>query len=102
MSTSELEHIPTDERNGADRCWIWRDSYHYPKVSFSKPDPKVHPSVEYMRVLQRHEVEKLANDAGGVDTQQLINSLQRTIEGQRKHIAELNRRLQEHGDRSDD
>lgn len=76
-----------DERSGADRCWIWRDSFHYPKVSFAKPDPKVHPSVEYMRVLSRQEVDKIAGE--GVDVQQYINSLLRTIEGQRRHIGRL-------------
>jgi predicted adenine nucleotide alpha hydrolase (AANH) superfamily ATPase len=50
-----------DERNGADRCWIWRDSFHYPQVSFARPDPKVHPSVEYMRVLSRAKVENTSS-----------------------------------------
>jgi hypothetical protein len=46
-------------------------------------------AVEFMRVLSRQEVDKLANDAEGVDAMQWINSLLRTIEGQRKHIARL-------------
>ena len=81
-----------DERSGADRCWIWRDQMHYPRVSFTKPD-KIHPSVEYMRVLSRHEVEKLAFGDEGVDAMQLINSLHRTIDGQRRHIARLQEKL---------
>jgi len=82
-----------DERSGADRCWIWRDSQHYPHVAFTKPE-KIHPSVEYMRVLTRGEVERLANDTEGVDAMQMINSLHRTIEGQRKHIKRLQEQLQ--------
>ncbi len=53
---------------------------------------------EYMRVLSRQEVDELAGE--GVDTQQYINSLRRTIEGQRKHIASLERRCREY--RGDD
>ena len=86
---TEDQQAKRDERTSAERCWIWRNAFHEPCVSFTKPDPKVHPSVEYMRVLSRQEVEKLANDFEGVNVQQYINSLMRTIEGQRKHIAQL-------------
>lgn len=83
-----------DERSGAPRCWIWRDSYHYPQVAFSKPDSKLYPTaVEYMRVLSRAEVEKLAFGEAGVDPMQLINSLHRTIDGQRREINSLKERL---------
>ncbi len=53
---------------------------------------------EYMRVLSRQEVEKLANGAEGVDALQWINSLLRTIEGQRQHIALMSRRIEEYRD----
>lgn len=86
--------LSTDERHGAERCWIWRNAFHEPCISSTRPDPKVHPSVEYMRVLSRQEVEKLASGEG-IDTQQYINSLLRTIEGQRKQIASMQRRVEE-------
>jgi hypothetical protein len=83
-----------DERTGAGRCWIYRDSYHYAQVSFSKPDAKLYPTaVEYMRVLSREEVEKLAFSEAGVDPMQLINSLHRTIDGQRRDINMLKEKL---------
>jgi hypothetical protein len=85
-----------DERSGAERCWIWRDSYHYPQVAFSKPDPKVRPSVEYMRVLSRDEVEKLAYSESGVDSMQLINSLHRTIDGQRREINRMRTEIEKY------
>lgn len=68
-------------------CWIWWEGRE-PRVGFTKPLPR-HNAVKYMRVLTREEVEKLANDREGVDTQQYLNSLLRTIEGQRTHIAKL-------------
>jgi len=78
-----------DERNGAERCWIYRDGYHYAQVTFTKPDPRLYPTaVEYMRVLSRHEVERQAADEG-VELQQLMNSLHRTVDGQRRHITSL-------------
>jgi hypothetical protein len=82
-----------DERTGADRCWIWRDHMHYPQVAFTKPD-RVHKAVEYMRVYSREEVERLADTEAGVDTQQLINSLYRTVDGQRREINRLKAKLE--------
>jgi hypothetical protein len=77
-----------DERNGAERCWIYRDGYHYAQVTFDRPDRRLYPNaVEYMRVLSRQEIEKIAGD--GVDVMQMVNSLHRTVEGQWKHIAKL-------------
>jgi hypothetical protein len=73
------------ERTVVDRVWIWPNERGGLCVSITKP-PESH-AVEYMRVLSRHEVEKLAGE--GVDVQQYINSLLRTIEGQRRHIARL-------------
>jgi hypothetical protein len=90
---SNEKRVARDERDGADRCWIWRDSMHYPRVSFSKPDPKIQPSVEYMRVLARAEVDRLAFGDEGVDAMQLINSLHRTIDGQRREINRLKEQL---------
>jgi len=91
---TEEKRSGRDERSGADRCWIYRDGYHYAQVSFTKPDTNLYPTaVEYMRVLSRQEVEKLANDFEGVNVQQYINSLRRTIEGQRRHIRELQSRI---------
>lgn len=72
-------------------CWIWWDEQRHAQVSFTKPLPR-HEAVEYMRVLSRKEVEKLANDEG-VDVQQLLNSYRRTIEGQKRHIATLEGQL---------
>jgi hypothetical protein len=75
-----------------DRVWVGRDAIGglmiYPKM----PDHR--QAVEYMRVLSRAEVDKLASYEG-VDTLQLINSLHRTIDGQRKHIARLQRENRE-------
>lgn len=68
------------------RCWIWWDEEHRAQVSFTKPLPR-HEAVEYMRVLSRQEVEKIAGE--GIDVQQYINSLLRQIEGQRRHIDRL-------------
>ena len=73
-----------DQRVG--RVWVWWEGRD-PRIGFTKPLPR-HQAVEYMRVLSREEVEKLAGGEG-VDTQQYINSLLRTIEGQRRHIETL-------------
>jgi hypothetical protein len=70
----------------ADRIWIYRDSLRAFQLALTKPAVTLEP-VEYMRVLSRQEVEKLAGD--GIDVQQYINSLLRTIEGQRRHIGKL-------------
>jgi hypothetical protein len=51
-----------------------------------RPSPD---AVEYMRVMARDEVEKLAFSEEGIDTQQLLNSYLRTIEGQRREIRRL-------------
>jgi hypothetical protein len=82
-----------DERSGADRCWIWRDGHHYAQVSFTRPDPKLHASVEYMRVLSRPEVERAASGEDGVDSMQLINSLHRRVENQLREINRLKAQL---------
>lgn len=78
------------ERTLPERVWVGQDAIGglmiYPKM----PDHR--QAVEYMRVLSRQEVEKLASDEG-VDPMQLINSLHRTIDGQRKHIAQLEARI---------
>ena len=92
---TEEQRAKRDERSGADRCWIYRDGYHYAQVTFTKPDKRLYPTaVEYMRVLSRQEVEQLANSEG-VDVMQMVNSQLRTIEGQRKHIATLQRKIEE-------
>ena len=75
-----------------DRVWVGRDAIGGLMIYPTRPDHG--QAVEYMRVLSRAEVEKLANDEG-VDSMQLINSLHRTIEGQRKHIARLQREARE-------
>lgn len=86
-----------DERSGAERCWIWRDSYHYPKVSFSKPDRQLYPgAVEYMRVLSRAEVERLAEGDDGCDTQQYMNSLHRRIENQLREINRMRTEIEKY------
>lgn len=80
----------TERTLPAERVWVFRDQSDVLRVKLTKPDPP-YQGVEYMRVLSRQEVDKLATE--GVDTQQYINSLLRTIEGQRKHITQLQGRL---------
>lgn len=82
-----------------DRAWMWRDAEHVPHWSFTKPDAAV-KSLEYMRVLSRQEVDKIAGE--GVDVQQYINSLLRTIEGQRKHIANLEKTVERYSEAMED
>jgi hypothetical protein len=74
-----------------ERLWVWKEGGRLCVCEGSRPDV-VPAATEYMRVLSREEVEKLASDEG-VDPMQLINSLYRTIEGQRRHIAQLQCRL---------
>jgi hypothetical protein len=81
-----------------DRVWVGRDAIGgllvYPKL----PDHR--QAAEYMRALTRPEVEKLAPE--GIDVQQYLNSLLRTIEGQRKHIARLQEQIRDaEGDKRD-
>jgi hypothetical protein len=90
---TEEQRPKRDERSAADRCWIYRDGFHYAQVTFAKPDARLYPTaVEYMRVMSRQEVEKLANSEG-VDVMQMVNSQLRTIEGQRREIRRLNEAL---------
>lgn len=77
--------VEPDRSRLIDRVWVWRSTLGVLRVSVTKP-PEIH-TIEYMRVLSRREVDTLAGD--GVDVQQYINSLLRTIEGQRRHIARL-------------
>jgi len=88
--TKPVESLSEDQRL-PDQCWIWRRPDHHLEVNFTKP-PDVHHAVKYMRVLSRDEVERQAAD-DGVDVQQMINSLRRTIEGQRREIRGLNEAL---------
>jgi len=88
--TKPVEVRSEDQR--VDRVWVWWEGRE-PRIGFTKPLPR-HNAVEYMRVLSREEVERQAAD-DGVDVQQLINSLRRTIEGQRHQIASMQRRIQE-------
>lgn len=78
---------PQGNKSTDDRLWIWLEQSGLPRVSFVKPQAPIKAD-EYMRVLPRQEVEKLASGEG-VDVQQLLNSYRRTIEGQRRHIASL-------------
>ena len=79
---------PTDPKAGLpDRVWVGRDAIGGLMIYWKMPDHR--QAVEFMRVLSRQEVDKLANDREGVDAGQWINSLLRTIEGQRRHIARL-------------
>lgn len=48
-----------------------------------------------MRVLNRAEVERLGKSDEGVDVQQQLNSMQRTIDGQRKTINRMARESNE-------
>jgi hypothetical protein len=83
MASNELPS--EDKRSMPDKVWVGRDAIGglmiYPRL----PDHR--QAIEYMRVLSRQEVDKIAGD--GIDVQQYINSLLRTIEGQRRHIARL-------------
>lgn len=85
--TDELRR--KDERSGAERCWIWRDSYHYAQVSFSKPDPKLHTSVEYVRVLSPKEWDARAFSMEGVDITQHLTRLHDKLEAQKREITRL-------------
>ena len=76
---------PSEEK-AVDRVWVWWEGRE-PRIGFTKPLPRYN-AVEYMRVLSRQEVEKLASSEG-VDVMQMVNSQLRTIEGQRRHIARL-------------
>lgn len=77
-------HRTEDPAN--EYVWVWWEGRE-PRIGFTKPLPR-HSAVKYMRVLTREEIDKLAGGEG-VDTQQYINSLLRTIEGQRRHIGRL-------------
>lgn len=80
------------ERTLPERVWVGQDAIGGLMIYPRRPHPADNQAVEYMRVLSRQEVEKLASDEG-VDPMQLINSLHRTIDGQRKHIAQLEARI---------
>lgn len=92
-STTNTNKLP-------DRVWVGRDAIGGLMIYWKCPEPG--QAVEFMRVLSRKEVEKLASDAEGVDTQQLINSLHRTIDGQRRHIATLEATCQRYADAMED
>jgi hypothetical protein len=77
-----------------DRVWVRLNERDSLVVSITKPPE---PAIEYMRVLSRAEVEKLASYEG-VDLRQLLNSLHRTIDGQKKHIARLEATCQQYAD----
>src|ERR1700753_2464034 len=90
MTTSNSEPLPTEERAGrrfglrVERVWVWQEGETICAQTGIRPNSE---AIEYMRVLGRSEVEKLAGD--GIDVQQYINSLLRQVEGQRKHIVQL-------------
>lgn len=78
-----------DERSGANRCWIYRDGYHYAQVTFSKPDSRLYPTaVEYMRVMPWREIEKLAASEG-IEPDRYITVMHARCEMQRREIARL-------------
>lgn len=83
----------TEEQKLPERCWIsfapmGMDIKGQRLLQVARSRPVMQPdAVEYMRVLSRQEVDKIAGE--GVDVQQYINSLLRTIEGQRRHINRL-------------
>ena len=77
----------TEEQKLPDRIWVGKADQNSLWALAEKPFALV--GVEYMRVLSRQEVERLLNSEEGCDTQQLLNSLYRQIEGQRLHIARL-------------
>lgn len=89
--TAPLTEDERTWRGVPERVWVARNTHGdlliYPRM------PEHRQAVEFMRVLSRQEIEKLASDVEGVDTQQLLNSQQRTIEGQRKHIGILQERI---------
>lgn len=84
--TDDPRLLPTEQKH-VDRVWLWWEGREL-RADFAKPRLLNGVAVEYMRVLSRKEVEKLASDEG-VDVMQMVNSLHRTVEGQRKHIARL-------------
>lgn len=73
-----------------ERVWVWRDAGGALRcASGARPAAA---AVEYMRVMSRDEVEGLALREG-CDSQQFLNSVRRTIEGQRREIARLNAKV---------
>lgn len=73
-----------------DRVWVGPDAIG--GLVLYRTHPEHWQALEYMRVLTRKEVEKLA-EGEGVDVQQLVSSYRRTIEGQRREISRLNEAL---------
>lgn len=74
-----------------ERVWIYCDALG--GLMLARQKPITPHAAEFMRVLSRQEVDKLAGGEEGVDRQQYVNSLLRTIEGQKKHIAHLQNRI---------
>lgn len=74
-----------------DSVWIWRDNFGL--LFYGDKRPERIECIEYMRVLSRQEVEKISGE--GIDVQQYLNSLLRQIEGQKRHIATLTRKVEE-------
>lgn len=72
-----------------DRVWVGMDAIG--GLVLYRDQPAHRAAIEYMRVLSRQEVDRLYNE--GVDVMQLVNSLHRQIEGQRKHINLLEQRI---------
>ncbi len=93
LSMSEpFPPVSTENRGLPDRVWIGKDDIGL--LFYGVKRPEIGEPIEYMRVLSRKEVEKLASDwQEGADVQQYINSLVRTIEGQKRHIATLESQL---------
>lgn len=83
--TKPVESRTEDRRNMPERVWIGQDTVGL--LFYGPHRPERGEAVEYMRVLSRQEVDKLAGE--GIDVQQYINSLLRTIEGQKRHISRL-------------
>jgi hypothetical protein len=87
-----VEHRTEEKRLGfrVERLWVWKEGRVLCVREGSRPTV-IPVATEYMRVLSRQEVDKIAGE--GVDVQQYINSLLRTIEGQRREIRGLNEAL---------
>jgi hypothetical protein len=88
------ETVPqsSKERFGlsVDRIWVWNQGGETRAQAGPRP---CNEACEYMRVLSRREIEKLAGD--GVDVQQFINSLLRTTDGQRQQISALRKNIEQ-------
>jgi hypothetical protein len=75
-----------------ERAWIWYEGRE-PRVGFTKPPESFpHQTREFMRVLTKQQLTKLA-ETQGVELDAYATTLYRICESQRRHIAHLQERI---------